>query len=219
MSKIDYSAVLQSLSQAVKDAPTIREATIEDVKPKAGEMQKRGYVFAEHSLEALRLYLSGYGLILHGNVGTGKTLFFKLLHADVMKVGWGSIDKRLKIFSMAQTAGLGMADIAKQMDEMRGDEVMIDDIGVEPTFNNYGVKFDVLGYIVDCRMDCGKRTHFTTNLTMNEIRDRYGDRVIDRLTELCKAVQFSGQSMRFPRQFCLSPEEEAKRELRRKGLI
>ena len=187
ITKSAFEGILRSLSQPTCEE---REAEIrpEMLKAKAENMVRRGYRFNSASLEALRLYMAGYGLFIHGSVGTGKTMFFRTLRTfDGGEVA---------VFSMHDILGRTEGDIREMMDELAFREVLLDDIGAEPTFNNYGVKFDILAYIIERRMASEERTHFTTNLKKSEIKDRYGIRIIDRITEMCKSVEFSGASNR-----------------------
>lgn len=185
--KFDCDKILAALSQ-----PSCEERepdiTPEIVALKAEGMVRRGYRHSAQSIEALRLYLAGYGLFLHGPVGTGKTMFFRSLR--------NFCGDEIYIFSMHRILGMSESDIRDMMDDIADREVVLDDIGAEPTFNNYGVKFDILAYLIDRRMESPERTHFTTNLKKTEIKARYGIRIIDRITEMCKSVEFTGASNR-----------------------
>lgn len=187
ITKSVFEEMLTALSQ-----PTCEEResdiTPEMLKAKAANMVRRGYRFNSASLEALRLYMAGYGLFIHGSVGTGKTMFFRSLRT--FEGG------KITIFSMHNILGRSDSDIREMMDDLVGSEVLLDDIGAEPLFNNFGVKFDMLAYLIERRMESPERTHFTTNLKKGEIKDRYGIRIIDRITEMCKSVEFSGASNR-----------------------
>ena len=190
ITKSVFDEIIASVGQ-----PTCEQREIDLPKDmlvrKASSMAKRGYRFSEGSLEALRLYMSGYGLFVYGGVGTGKTMFFRLLR--------NYEGKGINIFSMHKILGRSEVEIRELMDSMSKDEVLLDDIGAEPTFNNFGVKFDILAYMVERRLESRMRTHFTTNLTKTEIIDRYGDRLIDRITEMCRSVEFGGKSQRSPK--------------------
>ena len=190
ITKSVFDEIIASVEQ-----PTCEQREIDLPKDmlikKASSMAKRGYRFNEESLEALRLYMSGYGLFVRGSVGTGKSLFFKLLR--------NHNGDPVKVFSMHNIRGRTDVEIRELMDHLDRYEVLLDDIGAEPTFSNFGVKSDILVYMVERRMESRMRTHFTTNLTTQEIYDRYGDRLIDRITEMCRSVEFGGESRRSPK--------------------
>ena len=188
--KIAFDEILASLEQPTCEQ---REAEItqEMLVKKASSMAKRGYRFNAESLDALRLYMAGYGLFVYGDVGTGKTMFFRLMRNHEQK--------SIYIFSMHNILGRTEVEIRELMDSLAGQEVLLDDVGAEPKFNNYGVRFDILAYILERRMESRMRTHLTTNLSKGEIGDRYGKRVIDRIAEMCRSVEFSGKSQRSPK--------------------
>lgn len=47
-------------------------------------------------------------------------------------------------------------------------------------------------------MDALAATHFTTNLTPQQLLERYGERVVDRMTQLAEYVELGGESRRNP---------------------
>ena len=168
------------------------EVTAERLTAWAREMTASGYRHTEESLEALRLYLAGYGLLLMGGVGTGKTYFFR----TICDVRARHNMARPVIYTMMDTVG-------RKVDEVRGffvdaadDEVVLDDIGAEPTFNEYGNRWDILPWILEMRMAASGRTNFTTNLTPDELERRYGARTVDRLHEMAASVTYTGKSNR-----------------------
>lgn len=158
----------------------------------AQEMATRGYRHSEETLEALRLYLAGYGLLLMGGVGTGKTHFFQTVGAVLRAQG----RYRPAIFRMMDTVGRKVDDVREYFNEMSGSELVLDDIGAEPTFNEYGNRWDILPWLIEMRLAASGRTHFTTNLSPDELERRYGARTVDRLHEMAASVAFKGKSNR-----------------------
>ena len=116
-------------------APSCEEraaaVTAERLTKWARETTAHGYRHSEESLEALRLYLAGYGLLLMGGVGTGKTYFFKTIGAVLRSLG----RTRPAIFTMMDTVGRKVDEVREYFNEMAGQEIVLDDIGAEPTFN------------------------------------------------------------------------------------
>ena len=186
-----YDSVLQGLVSLIQNEPKPHEVTKEKLFSYARVMSRNGYRFSELSLEALELYLKGYGLYLHGSVGTGKTFFFDCLSK--------TLTKPIQKFSMYDLFGKGESAIRDFIEDRVEYEMLIDDIGAEPVFNNYGVKYDALAYILEMRLKSKFRTHFTTNLETHDVAKRYGVRVIDRITQMCKSTKLIGQSNRSPK--------------------
>lgn len=73
------------------------------------------------------------------------------------------------------------------------------DLGTEEDKNNYGNKINVIDEIFFKRYESGiplHMTHFTTNLSGEEIKKRYGIRFFDRLVESCNWIVLEGDSFR-----------------------
>lgn len=188
---IDLAAILAQLK-----APTCEEraaaVTAERLTAWARETTARGYRHSEESLEALRLYLAGYGLFLFGNVGTGKTFFFRAVGDVLARNG----KPRPVVYPMMDTVGQKVEDLRAFFMDAARDDVVLDDIGSEPTFNEYGNRWDVLPWLLEMRLASSGRTHFTTNLSPAELSKRYGARTVDRLHEMACDVTFKGKSNR-----------------------
>jgi len=62
----------------------------------------------------------------------------------------------------------------------------IDDLGTEPIANHYGTTLDIIPFIIQKmysnNQDFG---YYTTNLSYNELVERYGKRIVERLQEKC----------------------------------
>lgn len=67
-----------------------------------------------------------------------------------------------------------------------------DDIGVEQTQKHFGNERDVIPEIIYSRYDARlhHQTHFTANLTADDIEKTYGSRIRSRLREMCNFVEF-----------------------------
>lgn len=74
--------------------------------------------------------------------------------------------------------------------------LLIDDLGTEPMLNNVTINY--LYLLLTERMSAGKTTFFTTNLSPNNILERYGERVFSRLcsTKDAKWFKFIGDDLR-----------------------
>ena len=91
----------------------------------------------------------------------------------------------------------GQGGYASSINEMCEGNILLDDLGAENIKNEYGVKRDIAGEFI-CRYHTrGKgRLFITTNLTGEQLLDRYGGRVVDRLKQMCVPVRMTGTSKR-----------------------
>ena len=73
----------------------------------------------------------------------------------------------------------------------------IDDIGTEPAeVQDYGNLIYPIKELLAMRYDAQLFTVFTTNLEPKEIRQRYGDRIADRLNEMMTKVVYRNPTYR-----------------------
>ena len=82
-------------------------------------------------------------------------------------------------------------------------DLIIDDLGTEPDGQNlYGTKRTLMQDAICRRYELFPRwkTHFTSNLTKEEILARYGERVWSRLNEMCVFITLAGQDRRMMRE-------------------
>lgn len=128
----------------------------------------------------------GKGLLMFGGCGLGKSVIgmyiLPLLIKDVHK-------KEVNIFSAQE--------LNQKIDEiLKLHIIYIDDIGTEDNLNSYGNKRMPFAELCDAAEKKGKLLILTTNLSIDELTQRYGDRVVDRLIATTKAVPFTGDSLR-----------------------
>jgi len=134
------------------------------------------------------------GAAMFGNVGVGKTMLLKLsafcLDADYFDVPSLSI-----MFSVkgpdafwASVDGVG----AKS-------DLILDDLGAEADSRNYGNSvpiIDLLYHRYNLWKNYGYRIWIGSNLSSSELIDRYGERAVDRIKEMCEIIPCTGDSMR-----------------------
>ena len=135
----------------------------------------------------------GRGIMLMGNNGIGKTIIcqrvFPAIFQYYLKLPYYSVDaKNLGEYYKNPVDNYELTISRKP--------IIIDDVGVESIVNDYGEKHDLFSEIVD---DAEKRSRLmviTTNLTPDEIKERYGYRTLDRLKSIVRAIKIEGESMR-----------------------
>lgn len=128
----------------------------------------------------------GKGLLMFGGCGLGKSVIgmyiLPLLIKDVHR-------KVVTIFNAQE--------LNQKIDEiLKLHIIYIDDIGTEDNLNSYGNKRMPFAELCDAAEKKGKLLILTTNLSIDELTQRYGDRVVDRLIATTKAVPFIGDSLR-----------------------
>jgi len=146
----------------------------------------RGYIPTPATVPVLRDYAAGYGIMLHGDVGHGKTFLLKCLGVRI----WGA----------DEICDYGLRHIQEWYEDTNGLQICIDDIGAEMTVCEYGARDDLLKAVITHRAERQRGiTHCTTNLDSAAIIERYGDRIMSRLLGMCRPhriVSPTGLSMR-----------------------
>ncbi len=132
------------------------------------------------------------GLLLVGNVGTGKTLLMRALRAAMSEV-WG-VQFGIKPCSelVREYGDLGYEGVEKWID---GKHVCFDDLGTENREAiHYGKRTNLMAEVIESRytrLTSNGRcwTHFTTNLGAKDIKDLYGERVYSRILHICNVIK------------------------------
>ena len=140
------------------------------------------------------------GNLYLGPVGGGKTTRMKAEY-DALKGGAKGWMTASDLTQVALRDGLlKIMELARHHYTI----VFIDDIGHEPlTVTHFGTTFSPMAEFIQARYtQCqqepmfSRQTYFTTNLTLDGLRERYGDFIVDRLIEMCEWVHMDGQSFR-----------------------
>lgn len=128
------------------------------------------------------------GLILMGTMGNGKSTMLRIIN---------------RLFKGASTFG-DAQDIfdhyKKSQGSMRYWEeplLLIDDIGIEPfRCLVYGEEYYPISRLLLHRYDKQLTTIIATNLDIEDIAERYGDRVVDRMKETFCVIKYEHESYR-----------------------
>ena len=161
-------------------------------------------IISEEQLSAIRLiakHLTAtdrFGLALIGTVGNGKTTLVRAIQTVIDHL---DIENPYSIKPFA-------LDIHTAVELTRLDDdtyrrccnttlLAIDDLGNEPTeVLSYGNTTYPIIELLTTRYDRQLYTIITTNLTPAQIRAKYGDRIADRLNEMCHTVTFTNPTFR-----------------------
>lgn len=83
------------------------------------------------------------------------------------------------------------------IDEVKSNHLIyIDDVGTENVSIKYGERRLAFPEVVDEAEKRGKLLIITTNLSLGELAQKYGERTMDRLVAITKRVKFVGESLR-----------------------
>ena len=163
--------------------PSALTVSIEQVESRAAQMAKKGYKFTEKTFGFVRQLCLGRGLMLQGDVGTGKSFFFYCAGIPAL--------------NMKVAQSMELKAIVKALDDHQDEPILIDDIGVEEDdYKSYGTSVSLLDLILEKRADSPAPTHFTTNLSIGRLQEKYGDRNLDRIRGMAVFACLEGESKR-----------------------
>lgn len=134
------------------------------------------------------------GLLLRGNVGLGKTIAL----LSIAKIWQLAAKQPLKIYTANELASIALNDTDKFRKIKACPALGIDDFGQEPkTVKSYGNDSSPLVELLTERYDRQLMTVITTNLTGEDVANYYGERIADRLREMCNTIDFGGNYKSF----------------------
>lgn len=139
-------------------------------------------------------YKEGKGLLLYGDVGTGKTYIACMIANALIDKGYPVL---VTNFSRILNTLQGTFEKQEYLDSLNQFKLLvIDDLGVE---RDTGFAKEQVFSIIDSRYREGKPMIITTNLTMQKLAtetELADKRVYDRLIERCFPVEVKGESRR-----------------------
>lgn len=128
------------------------------------------------------------GLLLMGTMGNGKSTMLHVIQ---------------RLFKGTSTFG-DAQDIFEHFKKNQGSMrywneplLLIDDLGIEPArCLIYGEEYYPISRLLLHRYDKQLTTIIATNLSIEEIQDRYGDRIVDRMNETFNVITYDHESYR-----------------------
>lgn len=142
------------------------------------------------------------GLYLHGNFGCGKTYILSACFNEMKKRGFST--KIIYLPDLLRTIKGDFEAMNDIMDELcQVDLLLIDDIGAEKV-TDWG-RDEILGTILQYRMNEHKTTFFTSNFNIRELEEHLSNkgadkikasRIIERVKQLTEDMEMLGANMR-----------------------
>lgn len=137
-------------------------------------------------------------LVLAGPPGVGKTTAAAWLASQGVRSGKLWVEKRGEEILFLTALGLARTSVYDD-DAMRPIErtplLVIDDVGAEYA-DAKGMFATILDGVVNERYAANRRTVITTNLNASSFKERYGERIADRIRECGRFVELAGESLR-----------------------
>lgn len=127
------------------------------------------------------------GLLCYGKCGRGKSLICEKIMPNIFRY---YLRKNLIKFD-----GYEINDKRQLLRECDC-AILIDDFGVEDVGKIYGETHNVFEEVISLAEKRQQLLLLTTNLTLDEICEKYGERTLDRLRYLTRPVLFTGESFR-----------------------
>lgn len=142
---------------------------------------------------------SAKNIVISGDVGTGKSFLAGAIVTQVEKAGYNPIfitaQNLNNVFLKYHTAPIDEKSFYSSL-LCDCDLLVIDDLGCEPPFKN--VTNEYLLMVLCERTAKSLPTIITTNLSQNQLLDRYGDRVLSRLNDKRRGsfIEIKGEDLR-----------------------
>lgn len=137
--------------------------------------------------------------VLMGTTGVGKTFLAGCVAQAVQQKGYSVV--AVSAFSfvnkmLAYHTTFNDTKLSILTPFLESDLLIIDDLGTESILKN--VTLEYLYLVINERNNAGRHTLVTTNLNMDALAARYGDRIVSRLFDkrVCYTVGLTGKDLR-----------------------
>lgn len=170
---------------------------------------------AQAALDFVKTYLASpntfhQGLFLSGSFGVGKTYLLAAIANSLAAAGYRSLLVHFPSFSVSLKNSIGTPQTQQLIDKIKMAPVlMIDDLGADQLSS--WIRDDVLGVVLQYRMQEQLATFFSSNFSLEELQSQYltvssrGDaeplkaqRIMERIRYLAKEIIMIGKNRRNP---------------------
>lgn len=137
-------------------------------------------------------------LLMTGEGGLGKTFLLNCIYERVISRGFPAVRiTAFRMFEAMRQQHTGNDDKYEGFSTLiEVPLLLIDDLGTEPMMRNITVEY--LFTLLNERNAARRHTVVATNLTIPQLKERYGERVASRLLDrtICGTLQFKGKDLR-----------------------
>lgn len=169
---------------------------------------KARYEILKYIKEFIEDFPNKKGVYLHGSFGSGKSYILNAVLNELSRKGYNCVSvyypillKKLKDSFSNKTDTY--ESVYNELEN--ADVLLIDDIGAEN--NTMWARDEVLGSLLQSRMDNEKITFFTSNFNLNELETHLSEtssssdkikarRIIERIKQLTKDIELVGENRR-----------------------
>ena len=188
-SRRDHECTVNRLKSVCFTAPSLKEHCFENATMVPPEILKMAHDFVDRWDEIKK---ANGGLIFWGPNGTCKSYTAECIANALMEREVSVLMRSTAYFTSADFEDVN--ELCRDIN--RYELVIFDDLGAERG-TEYGM--EVMFLAINARCESGKPTIFTTNLTLDELknaRDLAHRRIYDRVLEMGVPIYFGGNSVR-----------------------
>lgn len=166
----------------------------------------KAYEFIENYIE--NPYGFHKGLYLYGSFGIGKTYLMGAMVYELAKLGFESVLVHFPTFAVDMKQAIGDNTVGDKVAAVKDTEILVlDDIGADSMSS--WVRDDILGVILQYRMQNEKATFFTSNFSMKELESHLSitqrgeeeplkaKRIMERVKFLSDEIYMKGPNRRY----------------------
>jgi len=162
-----------------------------------GDKALRGLVMDTYLKNHERMVSGGVSLILTGEFGVGKTFAMNLLLKDLLHLGYTcyatTFAGMIEMFTAGWSSKEDKAFFQRRV--TMSQVLLLDDLGREYKSNNK-LSETTFDFLLRTRVQNGRPTFITTNMTTAQLREGYGSAVISLLSENAILQEVSGSDFR-----------------------
>ena len=186
-------------SRAPLSLSTFDTFSLEYYPEKAEEGRPSPRALMERTLAYCRQYAASFGahspsMLFQGGTGLGKTHLSLAIANEVLKRGYGVIyGTAQNLATMLENERFSDEESGTQENLISCDLLILDDLGTE--FSNHFV-LSAFYNMINTRLLTQRPTIISTNLSLRELEDKYGSRIVSRIIGAYEVRVFSGNDVR-----------------------